>query len=117
MNEFKSIFKNHISMVSKTTNPMDMVLCCEVKKSISSGIADKHLYLTKGFTEDEYYQFLVNIDETSIKCISTIWFKDGSWSEWDMFEWEWVNHKIPNIPKYLNRIDKIRNEKLNSIGI
>ena len=80
-------------------------------------------FLTTGFTKDEYNQFLSDIDRNynngygGQELDGMIWYKDGTWTtrgEYDGSEW-WEYHEVPEIPDILNRIDKVRDMKLNEI--
>ena len=53
----------------------------------------------------------------SQELYGTIWYKDGTWStrgEYDGSEW-WDYHCVPEIPVKLNRIDKVRDIKIDKI--
>ena len=80
-------------------------------------------FLTTGYTDDEYKQFLSDIDRTynngygGQNLDGMIWYEDGTWTtrdEYDGSEW-WVYHEVPEIPDFLNRIDKVRDQRLNQI--
>lgn len=80
-------------------------------------------YLTTGWTKEEWDEFLssLNFDYDSgygsQKLFGTIWYVDGTWSErgeYDGSEW-WEHHVCPDIPTKLNRLDKVREKKLNQI--
>ena len=88
---------------------------------------DRKFSLTTGYTEDEYNQFLSDIDKTynngygSQQLDGIIWYEDGTWTifpatrgEYDGSEW-WDYHICPNIPAELDRKDKVREQKLNQI--
>ena len=79
--------------------------------------------LTTGYTDDEYKQFLSDIDRNynngygSQQIDGMIWYEDGTWTtrgEYDGSEW-WEYNKCPNIPTELDRKDKVREQKLNQI--
>jgi len=79
--------------------------------------------LTTGYTDDEYKQFLSNIDKNynngygGQELDGMIWYEDGTWTtrgEYDGSEW-WEYHEVPDIPDFLNRVDKVREKKLNEI--
>ena len=83
----------------------------------------KELILTTGWTDDEFKEFIISLDFKydsgygGQELFGLIWYKDGSWSErgeYDGSEW-WDYKKSPEIPENLNRIDKVREEKLNKI--
>ena len=84
---------------------------------------DSCFALTTGYTEDEYKQFLSDIDKTynngygGQELDGMIWYEDGTWTsrgEYDGSEW-WNYHEVPDIPEFLNRVDKVRDKKLNNI--
>jgi hypothetical protein len=83
----------------------------------------KSVVLTTGYTKEEYNQFLDDIDFEydsgygSQHLYGTIWFCDGTWcsrGEYDGSEW-WEYNECPEIPSELNRIDKVREIKLNKL--
>lgn len=100
------------------------VLCCEIQRGDSYDTASNSNYmLTTGYTPEEYLQFLKEIDfyydngYGGQELFGTIWYKDGTWSsrgDYDGSEW-WQYNICPEIPEILNRIDKVREEKLNKI--
>ena len=80
-------------------------------------------YLTTGYNETEYIKFLSDIDMDydsgygSQQLFGTIWYKDGNWStrgEYDGSEW-WKYNSCPELPKLLDRLDKVRDEKITDI--
>jgi hypothetical protein len=84
---------------------------------------DRKFFLTTGFTEYEYNQFLSDIDREynngygGQELDGMIWYEDGTWTtreEFDGSEW-WVYREVPEIPDFLNRIDKVRDKKLNEL--
>ncbi len=84
---------------------------------------EKQLVLTTGYTKEEYNQFLNDMDFEynsgygGQQLYGTIWFCDGTWcsrGEYDGSEW-WQYNICPDIPPELNRIDKVRESKLNKI--
>ena len=84
---------------------------------------DRKFFLTTGYTEDEYNQFLSDIDREynngygGQELDGMIWYEDGTWTtrgEYDGSEW-WEYHEVPEIPDFLNRIDKVREKKLNEL--
>lgn len=92
------------------------ILCCTVRLIEPAS-------LTTGWVESEYDEFLKAIDVTydsgygGQELYGMIWYKDGTWSsrgEYDGSEW-WEHHTCPAIPGNLNRLDKVREEKLNEI--
>ena len=74
-------------------------------------------------TQEEYDEFLKSLDFNydsgygTQELFGRIWYRDGSWSE--RYEYDgsenWDYKSRPEIPTNLNRIDKIREEKLNQI--
>lgn len=110
----KQEFLQHISGNS------NKVLCTE----ISINTKDKtSTFLTTGYTKEEWDQFLSDIDKEyddgygGQELYGTIWYKDGTWStrgEYDGSEW-WDYHSVPEIPKNLNRVDKVREQQLNQL--
>ena len=53
----------------------------------------------------------------SQQLFGTIWYKDGTWStrgEYDGSEW-WKYNSCPELPKLLDRLDKVRDEKITDI--
>lgn len=103
------------------------VLCLEITY-VYDGESDeeskvKRFHLTKGYTIEEYNDLLKSLDFEydsgygSQELFGNIWYKDGTWS--DRYEYDgsecWDYQSSPDIPDYLNRVDKIRDEKLNTI--
>ena len=79
--------------------------------------------LTTGYTQDEYNEFLAGINKTynngygGQELDGMIWYEDGTWTtreEFDGSEW-WQYREIPTIPDFLNRVDKVRENKLNEL--
>ena len=84
---------------------------------------DERFSLTTGYTEDEYNQFLSDIDREynngygGQELDGMIWYSDSTWTtrgEYDGSEW-YEYHQVPEIPDFLNRIDKVREKKLNEL--
>ena len=80
-------------------------------------------FLTTGYTQEEYNEFLSILDRDynngygGQELDGIIWYEDGTWTtrgEYDGSEW-WEYHEVPKIPDYLNRIDKVRDKKLNEL--
>ena len=79
--------------------------------------------LTTGWDSEDWSKFLSNLD-FEYDCgygdqnlFGTIWYADGTWSdrgEYDGSEW-YEYHICPPIPTELNRLDKVREQKLNKI--
>lgn len=79
--------------------------------------------LTTGWTNEDWNQFISDLDFDydsgygSQSLFGTIWYVDGTWSsrgEYDGSEW-WEHHRCPVIPDDLNRVDKVREKKINQI--
>ena len=79
--------------------------------------------LTTGWDKEDWDNFLSDLDFDydsgygGQNLFGTIWYEDGSWSdrgEYDGSEW-YDHHVCPPIPKDLNRLDKVREQKLNQI--
>jgi len=99
------------------------LLCSTVSISSRKNEYEKTSILTTGWAEADWIEFLseinVEYDEGygGQETFGTIWYVDGTWSsreEYDGSEW-WQYNKCPEIPKDLNRIDKVRDQKLNQI--
>lgn len=84
---------------------------------------DEKFFLTTGYTDEEYNQFLSDIDREynngygGQELDGMIWYEDGTWTtreEFDGSEW-WQYREVPEIPDFLNRIDKVREKKLNEL--
>jgi len=111
MRNTKTEFLSHV-------NSKD-VLCA----TISGKVPDGYIILTTGWTKEEYDEFIIGMDFEydagygGQELYGTIWYTDGTWSsrgEYDGSEW-WEHHKCPEIPIELNRVDKVREQKLNKI--
>lgn len=110
--------------IRHTNSVNSPVLCCEIQKGYQYDDSDiSSCILTTGYTSEEYKQFLESIDYLydngygGQELFGTIWYKDGTWSnrgEYDGSEW-WNHNGCPPIPDNLNRVDKVREEKLNQI--
>jgi hypothetical protein len=86
---------------------------------------DNTYILTTGWDSKDLEDFLDSINFEydsgygSQKLYGNIWYVDGTWSErgeYDGSEW-WVYTSCPEIPKEVIRLDKVRNNKLNDLGI
>jgi len=107
----KEEFINHIGSRS--------VLCAHIQKGDHPSVFN----LTTGWDSEDWNKFLSGID-FEYDCgyggqnlFGTIWYQDGTWSdrgEYDGSEW-YEYHICPTIPKELNRLDKVREQKLNQI--
>lgn len=101
------------------------VLCAQLQRGDDNGWNDsKSVFnLTTGWTKEDWDSFLSEIDFEyddgygGQELFGTIWYTDGTWSErgeYDGSEW-WEYRLRPNIPKELDRVDKVRDKKLNQI--
>jgi hypothetical protein len=68
---------------------------------------EKQLILPRGYTQEEYNNFLNQLDQNyddgfgSQYIYGTIWYQDRTWSdrrEYDGSEW-WEHHQVPEVPK------------------
>ena len=99
------------------------LLCCQIYHGDEHGKGRKEFILTTGYTKDEYITFIESLDFEydsgfgGQEIFATIWYKDGTWSDrWEYDGSEGYQYNIcPNIPGHLNRIDKVREQKLNTI--
>lgn len=98
------------------------ILCCQINVETNNG-KNIEAKLTTGWCQDEYDAFIKSIDVEydngygGQRLFGTIWFTDGTWSdrgEYDGSEW-YDHHVCPVIPTELNRLDKIRDQKINQI--
>lgn len=110
----KSEFLNHISG--------RQVLCAQIQKD-EYGDNISVFNLTTGWNEEDCNEFIDSLDFEydsgyGGQCLfATIWYVDGTWSdrgEYDGSEW-YEYHMCPEIPNELNRLDKVREKKLNQI--
>jgi hypothetical protein len=121
----KDEFLRHISTVPSP------VLCAEISfdDEISSELISendtnlKSYYLTTGWSLEDWNNFITSIDFTydsgyGLQYIfGNIWYADGTWSrrgEYDGSEW-WEYMECPKIPDYLDRVDKVRDQKISQI--
>jgi hypothetical protein len=107
------------------------ILCCEIIGTVN--LHPVNLYLTTGWLKEEWVKFINDINVVyddsghgSQNLYGTIWYKDGTYliinimlnngqpDEYDGRKW-WEMHSCPTIPSRLNRIDKVREEKLSKI--
>lgn len=111
----KGEFLNHISNRE--------VLCAQIQKGDDYDDDKSVFNLTTGWTKEDWDQFLSDLGFVydsgygGQNLFGTIWYVDGTWSsrgEYDGSEW-WEYNQCPNIPVELNRIDKVRDKKLNQI--
>lgn len=109
-----------LELISRHTT-IENLFCCWIR--LRADKKDVRAELTTGFTQEELKAFLSKIDLTydagygGQRLFGNIWFKNGTWAErgeYDGSEW-WEYHEYPNIPDNLNRIDKLRDEKLNKL--
>jgi hypothetical protein len=114
----KDDFLDHIYDYSN-----DEVLCLYIEydnhiiQSYNDGV--KEFYLTTGWTKDEWDKLLSDIDfeydEYGKQISGYIWYPDGTWSSRSEDDLEWVYNIYPEIPEKLNRLDKVRQKKLNNL--
>ena len=99
------------------------VLCAQIQKGDNYHDKPTILNLTTGWTKEDWDQFLSDLDFEydsgygGQELFGTIWYVDGTWSdrgEYDGSEW-YEYHICPQIPKELDRLDKVRDKKLNQI--
>jgi hypothetical protein len=100
------------------------VLCAQIQYSfLCRPKVDNCANLTTGWGREDWDKFLSDLDFEydngwgSQNLFGTIWYVDGTWStrhEYDGSEW-YEYHVCPPIPKDLNRLDKVREQKLNQI--
>lgn len=117
----KQEFLQHIQQFVKSG-----VLCAQIKFGGDwSTTEDQREYyiLTTGYTQEEWQQFLSDIDKNynsgygSQNLFGTIWYNDGTWSsrgEYDGSEW-WQYNQAPAIPEHLNRKDKVRDKQIDKL--
>ena len=98
------------------------ILCAQIQHDDYDGPL-KAFNLTTGWTKEDLDSFLSDIDFDydsgygGQNLFGTIWYVDGTWSErgeYDGSEW-WEYRVCPGIPSELNRVDKVRDKKLNQI--
>ena len=115
MRNAKGEFLNHISD--------RVVFCAQIQNGDDYDDSPSVFNLTTGWTKEDWNKFLSDLDFEydsgygGQNLFGTIWYVDGTWSErgeYDGSEW-WEYNMCPNIPKELNRIDKVREKKLNEI--
>ena len=111
----KEEFLNHISNRN--------VICATIRKGYDWYSNNTFFNLTTGWDKEDWDKFLSDLDFTydsgygGQNLFGTIWYSDGTWSdrgEYDGSEW-WNYNQCPDIPSELNRIDKVREQKLNQI--
>jgi hypothetical protein len=99
------------------------VLCAKIQKGDDYDDHPSVFNLTTGWDSEDWSKFLSGIDFEydngygGQKLFGTIWYSDGTWSdrgEYDGSEW-YEYHICPPIPTELNRLDKVREQKLNQI--
>ena len=108
-------FLNHISNRN--------VICATIRRGYDWDSDSTVFNLTTGWTKEDWDNFLSDLDFDydsgygTQNLFGTIWYEDGTWSdrgEYDGSEW-YEHHACPPIPKDLNRLDKVREQKLNQI--
>ena len=100
------------------------ILCVQIQHGDAYGYDEVVVYnLTTGWTNEDWNKFLNEIDFDydsgygGQEVFGVIWYVDGTWStrgEYDGSEW-WEHQKRPDIPTELNRVDKVRDKKINQI--
>jgi len=99
------------------------VLCAQIQKGDDYDEEQSVFNLTTGWTKEDWDSFLSNLDFEydsgygGQNLFGTIWYVDGTWSEraeYDGSEW-YAHRSCPNITQELNRVDKVRDKKLNQI--
>lgn len=112
-------FINHVGVKS--------VLCAQIQRGndyYDNSYGSPSVFnLTTGWDSEDWNKFLSDLN-FEYDCgyggqnlFGTIWYVDGTWSdrgEYDGSEW-YDYHVCPPIPKDLNRLDKVRDQKLNQI--
>jgi hypothetical protein len=116
MRNAKGEFLNHISD--------RVVLCAQIQKAPDDYNGENSVFnLTTGWTKEDWDNFLSDLDFEydsgygGQKLFGTIWYVDGTWSgreEYDGSEW-YEYYICPTILEELNRLDKVREKKLNQI--
>jgi hypothetical protein len=100
------------------------VICATIDFGSTSSNVTANI-LTTGWDSEDWKVFLDSIDVEydsgygTQELYGTIWYEDGTWSErceYDGSEW-WLHQECPDIPDNLIRIDKVRNNKINELGI
>lgn len=113
----KGEFLNHVSD--------RVVLCAQIQGGDDYDDNPSQFNLTTGWTNEDWNKFLSYLDFEydsgygGQNLFGIIWYVDGTWSsrgEYDGSEW-WDYNQCPQIPKELNRVDKVREQKLNEIGL
>jgi hypothetical protein len=99
------------------------VLCAHIQKGDDYDDQPSVFNLTTGWDSEDWSKFLSDLNFEydagygGQNLFGTIWYADGTWSdrgEYDGSEW-YEYHICPTIPKELNRLDKVREQKLNQI--
>ena len=120
MTNAKDEFLNHIIMSKKSKH---IILCASLKYYGSYPCNDSVINLTTGWTDEDWDSFLTKLNISYYsgyggqELFGTIWYTDGTWSlrvQYDGSEW-WEYYRCPDIPKEINRIDKVRDKKINVI--
>lgn len=111
----KNEFINHIGSRKVT--------CSEITFGDSYSDNVNNFNLTLGWTDEDWAAFMIYLDFEyddgygGQNLFGTIWYTDGTWSdrrEYDGSEW-YEHHACPPIPTGLNRLDKVRDQKLSKI--
>jgi hypothetical protein len=99
------------------------VLCVQIQKGEDYGDKTSSVFnLTTGWTKEDWDSFLSDLDFEydsgygTQYLFGTIWYVDGTWSDWESMTVRNGGHQsCPNIPQELDRVDKVRDKKLNQI--
>lgn len=127
----KQEFINHTNgkeiLCSLITVSSDVASDKNIKVTIIANFRDGEdvygLTLTTGYNNEEFELFLKTLNFMysngygSQNLFGVIWYTDGTWSdrsEYDGSE-NWTYNRCPNIPKILDRTDKVRDIKLEKI--
>jgi hypothetical protein len=108
-------FLNHISNRG--------VICASIRRGYDWDSDSTVFNLTTGWTKEDWDNFLSDLDFDydsgygTQNLFGTIWYEDGNYTKFRQnYKNEWYEHHVcPPIPKELNRLDKVREQKLNQI--
>ncbi len=107
-------------------NGFDYILCATIKyESSRHNSKVSQFSLTTGWTKEDWNDFIKSLDFEydngfgSQELYGIIWYTNGTWSDRDEYDGSelWKYNECPKIPNELNRVDKVRDKKLNNIGI
>ncbi len=119
INNAKDEFLIHLRSYGIT----DKVRCADIYTQDYDDRRLQSAVLTTGWETDDYQQFLQDLNFTydagfgGQQLFGTIWYTNGNWSsrgEYDGSEW-WEYHYCPVIPDHVNRLDKVRHQKINTL--